>query len=135
MLLLPQPHNEDSVQPARDTARRRRRARERMSWPCASFICKMVFSFKLGLLCNFSEGILEQPSVMKQLSDNSGSGFQTMKAMNKYILFVSISTESAVFQQLFSPCHAFNLILTETVDEFCNRHYWYVSPRQAFWIG
>lgn len=113
MLLLPLPNNEDSLHPAKGTAKGRRLAEEENVLAlCGCFICKIVFSLKLRLLCNFSKGILEQLSVMKQLSDNSGSGHKTMRAIHKYILFVSVSTESAVSMQRFSPCCAFNLNLT-----------------------
>ena len=39
------------------------------------------------------------------------------------------------FSSSSPPCCAFNLNLTETLDEFSNRHYWSSSPRKAFWIG
>lgn len=66
-----------------------------------SLICKQVFSFKLGLLCNFSKDILEQPSVTKQGSDHSGPGCKTLRATHRHVLFVSLATESAILEQLF----------------------------------
>lgn len=65
----------------------------------------------------------------------TGSSCKAQREIHKYMLFVSLSTESAVFWQLSPPICAFKLNLTETIDEFCNRHCWNLSPRKAFWIG
>lgn len=97
-VLLPQSCNEGSIHPAKVMAERQRWNRGANALDlCASVMCEMVFSFELGVLCNFSRETVKQPLVLKQLSDNSGSGCKTLRAIHKYILFVSISTESAIF--------------------------------------
>lgn len=90
--------NEGSIHPAKVMAETQRWNRGVNALAlCASIMCKMAFSFELEVLCNFSRETVKQPSVMKQLSDNAGSGCKTLRATHRYILFVSISTESAIF--------------------------------------
>lgn len=108
--------------------------RECPGTPC-SLICKQVFSFKLGLLCNFSKDILEQTSVMKE--------YQITRVLvarlwehhtDTFSLFLKL-LNLQFWSSFFSPCCAFNLNLTETMDELCNRHDWSLSPRKALWIS
>lgn len=135
MLPLSPTHNEGPTHPAKGTVKsQRRHGRRECPGTRPALYGKRCSLLNLGYCVTFLKKYLSSLQLW--------SSYQIAQVLvarlweqhtNTFSLFLYLL--NLQFSSSFPPCCAFNLNLTETMDEFCNRHCWFLSPRKAFWIG